>query len=54
MKHDPTTGRSITNDVGAVQFPCPQCLEEVIVRSRNARQIVAKYVCPKCGFEGPN
>lgn len=54
MKYDSSTNKSIANDVGSVQFPCPQCGEEMIVRSKNARQIVTKYTCSKCGFEGPN
>ncbi|MFT4326357.1 MAG: zinc finger domain-containing protein [Candidatus Woesearchaeota archaeon] len=46
------TKKSITNDTGAVSFPCPMCGEKII-RSRFARQTVAKYVC-SCGFTGPN
>lgn len=45
---------TITNDVGSVTFKCPKCGEYEIVRSKKARQIVAKYTCPKCGFVGPN
>ncbi|MFH1401313.1 MAG: zinc finger domain-containing protein [Nanoarchaeota archaeon] len=45
---------SITNDRGAVVFPCPGCGETDIIRSKRARQIVAKYTCSKCGFCGPN
>ena len=48
------TNVRITNDKGAVTFKCPNCNDYEIVRSKNARQIVAKYTCPKCGFTGPN
>jgi len=48
------TNTRITNDKGAVTFACPKCGDFEIVRSRHARQIVAKYTCPKCGFTGPN
>lgn len=48
------TNVRITNDKGAVVFKCPNCKDYEIVRSKNARQIVAKYTCPKCGFVGPN
>lgn len=48
------TNVSITNDRGSVIFMCPKCKEYEIVRSRAARQTVAKYTCPKCGFVGPN
>lgn len=45
--------KRIANVAGSVQFPCPGC-GETIVRSKDARQIAAKYTCSKCGFEGPN
>ncbi len=48
------SNREITNDTGAVTFKCPNCLKGVIVRSKNAREIVAPYTCPACGFRGPN
>lgn len=48
-----STNARITNDSGSVIFKCPSCGYEII-RSKKARQIVSKYVCPKCGFEGPN
>jgi Zn-ribbon RNA-binding protein len=44
----------ITNDAGSVMFKCPKCNDYEIVRSKHAREIVAKYTCPKCGFVGPN
>jgi len=44
----------ITNDKGSVMFKCPKCKDYEIVRSKHARQIVAKYTCAKCGFVGPN
>jgi len=44
----------ITNNKGSVTFNCPKCSDFEIVRSKNARQIVSKYTCPKCGFTGPN
>jgi len=45
---------NIANDTGSVSFQCPKCKGYEIVRSKHARQIVAKYECPKCGFTGPN
>lgn len=48
------TNKEILNDVGSVSFKCPQCKIGIIVRSKNARQIVAPYTCPECGFVGPN
>lgn len=54
MKVDKAANISVANDDGSVMFPCPQCGKEVVVRSKHSRQIVTKYVCSKCGFEGPN
>ena len=46
--------KKIENDPGAVAFKCPNCGKQEIVRCTHCRQIVAKYKCPECGFEGPN
>jgi predicted RNA-binding Zn-ribbon protein involved in translation (DUF1610 family) len=46
--------KNIANDKGAVTFDCPNCGNYKIIRSRKAREIVAKYICPSCGFSGPN
>ncbi len=54
MKIDTSSHMSIANDVGSVQFPCPNCLKVTIVRSLFSRKIVAVYKCSECGFEGPN
>lgn len=53
-KKSTATGSYVTNDKGSVSFPCPQCGEVEIVRSRSERENVVKYTCPKCGFTGPN
>jgi predicted RNA-binding Zn-ribbon protein involved in translation (DUF1610 family) len=49
-----TLGNSIANDAGSVSFACPKCKQGMIVRTRNEREIVARYTCPSCGFVGPN
>jgi len=46
-------GTDITNVKGSVVFKCPSCGEETIVRCGKCRQLSVKYVCKKCGFEGP-
>ena len=38
----------------AVTFDCPNCGKAEIVRCKACRTKVIKYICPKCGFEGPN
>lgn len=40
-------------DMSAV-FKCPQCGKAKIVRCGDCRKNSVKYVCPSCGFEGPN
>ncbi len=46
--------KALTNDPGAVEFPCPNCGKAVIARCSHCREIAAKYKCPDCGFVGPN
>lgn len=46
-------GNNIANGAGSVSFLCPKCQQNTIVRSRNEREMAAKYVCT-CGFVGPN
>ncbi|MBS3168770.1 RNA-binding protein [Candidatus Woesearchaeota archaeon] len=43
----------ITNLTGSVTFKCPKCSDFDITRCTHCRKIVAKYICPKCNFEGP-
>ncbi|MBN2881236.1 DUF1610 domain-containing protein [Candidatus Woesearchaeota archaeon] len=46
--------KSIVNDNGATIFKCPSCGKQQIIRCQHCRKIAAKFVCPECGFEGPN
>ncbi len=52
MTHS-SLGNHTTNTPGSVTFTCPQCQKAQILRTRNEREIVAKYACV-CGFTGPN
>jgi Zn-ribbon RNA-binding protein len=45
---------SLANNKGAVKFLCPGCGKYEITRCGHCREIVAKYKCPECSFEGPN
>jgi len=49
-----STKRSVSNDQGSVQFPCPKCGKHTIVRSSEARKAGLKYTCPCGEFTGPN
>jgi len=44
----------IANNKGSVIFKCPKCAKADIVRSYHSRELGTRYVCPQCGFEGPN
>ncbi len=43
----------IANIQGSVNFKCPKCGKTDVVRCKHCREIVAKYKCHECGFEGP-
>lgn len=51
MKKCTSCHREVTSDY--VEFKCPKCGKETIVRCLNCRKLVTPYVCPKCKFEGP-
>ncbi|MCL4365339.1 MAG: zinc finger domain-containing protein [Candidatus Marsarchaeota archaeon] len=36
-----------------VEFKCPKCLEEIIIRCYGCREKHTTYRCLKCGTEGP-
>jgi hypothetical protein len=47
--------KRVTNEQGGVaEFLCPKCLQFKIVRCRHCREKASKYICPNCGFTGPN
>ena len=48
-----TSKQNIANDSGSVQFKCPKCSKVTVIRSSHSRQIVSRYECQECGFEGP-
>lgn len=46
--------KKIANLEGTTKFMCPGCGKVQIIRCGHCRNIVAKYKCHGCGFEGPN
>ena len=46
--------KNLLNENGSVSFNCPNCKDYTIDRCEECRKKGAKYICPKCGFEGPN
>ncbi|MFT4312398.1 MAG: zinc finger domain-containing protein [Candidatus Woesearchaeota archaeon] len=54
MKTQQALKEELLNNTGSVQFTCPNCLKGKIIRTKNNRQIMARYTCTECGFVGPN
>jgi len=50
MKVCSSCNKEVTTDY--VEFKCPKCGKEKIIRCENCRKTVKTYKC-KCGFEGP-
>jgi Zn-ribbon RNA-binding protein len=46
--------RKVMNFNGSIKFNCPNCGKEEIIRCKDCRANVIKYVCSSCKFEGPN
>ena len=46
--------KKVTNLKGTTHFKCPNCLKDEIIRCGHCRKIASRYVCPSCGFSGPN
>lgn len=44
----------ITNQAGVVEFLCPKCAKEKLVRCPKCRKNAVKYTCSQCKFTGPN
>ncbi len=45
--------KNVANINESVNFKCPKCGKQEIVRCGHCRKIAAKYTCPECGFVGP-
>ncbi|MDD5148252.1 MAG: zinc finger domain-containing protein [Candidatus ainarchaeum sp.] len=51
MKTCSTCNREVVSDY--VEFKCPQCGKERIIRCLHCRKTAKTYKCPECGFIGP-
>jgi predicted RNA-binding Zn-ribbon protein involved in translation (DUF1610 family) len=51
MKTSTTSNREVLGDY--VEFSCPSCGKEKIVRSLHDRTTAKTYTCKSCGFMGP-
>ncbi len=48
-----TCGVNVLARANFVQFPCPKCGKETIIRCSNCKISKNKYTCKSCGFTGP-
>jgi len=46
-------GKRIEAEDFWVEFPCPKCGKEQIIRCEKCKRMSNSYQCPKCGFTGP-
>ena len=46
--------KNVANSSGTARLKCTNCSKTEIIRCLHCREIVAKYVCHECNFEGPN
>jgi predicted RNA-binding Zn-ribbon protein involved in translation (DUF1610 family) len=46
-------GRRIEAEKFWVEFDCPKCRKNKIIRCEKCKRLVNNYKCPKCGFTGP-
>jgi Zn-ribbon RNA-binding protein len=51
MKKCNTCNTAVSSEY--VEFKCPDCGGETIIRCEHCRQTAKKYTCTKCGFIGP-
>ncbi|MBR9707544.1 MAG: RNA-binding protein [Candidatus Diapherotrites archaeon] len=36
-----------------VEFPCPKCAKNKVIRCEHCRALSNEYTCTECGFVGP-
>ncbi|HLD57338.1 MAG TPA: zinc finger domain-containing protein [archaeon] len=46
-------GVSVAVDTSWIEFDCPSCGKEKIVRCGKCKRMINKYKCAGCGFSGP-
>ncbi|UCD07043.1 MAG: DUF1610 domain-containing protein [Candidatus Aenigmatarchaeota archaeon] len=46
-------GKSIEAENNWVEFECPKCGKETIVRCDKCKKLENSYKCSKCNFVGP-
>ena len=44
---------SVESDRIWVEFSCPACRKERIIRCEKCKRLENQYTCDKCGFTGP-
>ena len=46
-------GREVEAEQNWVEFDCPACGKDHIIRCQKCKELGNKYNCSKCGFVGP-
>jgi predicted RNA-binding Zn-ribbon protein involved in translation (DUF1610 family) len=46
-------GKNVEAERNWVEFTCPACGEDKIIRCEHCKKVVISYKCSKCGFAGP-
>ncbi len=53
IKRCSSCGKRIEAEDTWVEFPCPSCGKESIIRCEKCKSTMVSYECGKCGFTGP-
>jgi len=46
-------GKKVEAEQDWVEFECPACDKEHIIRCKKCKEMENRYTCPKCEFIGP-
>lgn len=53
IKRCSSCGKRIEAEDKWVEFPCPGCAKQGVVRCGKCKSTMVQYECGKCGFVGP-
>jgi len=46
-------GKNVETEQNWVEFDCPSCTKQRIIRCEKCKMLENNYSCAKCGFTGP-
>ena len=53
IKRCSSCGKRIEAEDNWVEFQCPGCAKQQIIRCEKCKSTMVQYECAKCGFTGP-